>query len=86
MTAATEKKDILINMIDDMTAAIMDRSSQGYSRFLDSRSQLIKLLETYAEEDKKKTAIMNSIIGNIDKYLECDVALSNKLQKDAAGY
>ena len=86
MPTATEKKDILINMIDDMTAAIMDRSSQGYSRFLDSRSQLIKLLETYAEEDKKKTAIMNSIIGNIDKYLECDVLLSNKLQKDAAGY
>ena len=86
MSTATEKKDMLINMIDDMTAAIMDRSSQGYSRFLDSRSQLIKLLETYAEEDKKKTAIMNSIIGNIDKYLECDVALSNKLQKYTAGY
>lgn len=86
MPTAAEKKDILIAMIDDMTAAIMDRSSQGYSRFLDSRSQLIKLLETYAEEDKKKTAIMNSIIGNVDKYLECDVALSNKLQKDTAGY
>lgn len=86
MPTAAEKKDILIAMIDDMTAAIMDRSSQGYSRFLDSRSQLIKLLETYAEEDKKKTAIMNSIIGNVDKYLECDVALSNKLQNDTAGY
>ena len=70
----------------DMTAAIMDRSSQGYSRFLDSRSQLIKLLESYAENDKKKTAIVNSIIGDVDKYLECDVSLANKLEKDAAGY
>lgn len=86
MPTAAEKKDILIAMIDDMTAAIMDRSSQGYSRFLDSRSQLIKLLESYAENDKKKTAIVNSIIGDVDKYLECDVSLANKLEKDAAGY
>ena len=80
-----DKKQMLITMIDDMASALMDRSSLGYSRYLESRAKLIELIESLVEDDKSKHSIMAAIIGNVDKYLESDVALANKLRQNHMG-
>lgn len=59
------KKKILMSLIDDMTAAALDRSSQGYNQFLHCRSELIEIIDTYMEEDKKR--------------IECVLAITEKV-------
>jgi hypothetical protein len=48
------KKVLLMTLIDDMTAAAIDRSSQSHIQFLDLRKQLIALIDKYAEEDRQR--------------------------------
>jgi len=49
-------------MIDDMTAAAIDRNSQSHIQFLDLRSQLITLIDEYATEDRERIdAVRNAI-------------------------
>ena len=65
-----EKKMILISLIDDMTAAAVDRSGQGYSQFLQCRSELLKTIDAYIEVDIKRDALAESISHNISQYFE----------------
>lgn len=50
-----------MNMIDDMTAAAVDKSSQGYQQFLYCRTVLIETIDKYLEEDKKRLDLTQSI-------------------------
>lgn len=43
-----------MSLIDDMTAAALDRSSQGYSQFLHCRSELIAIIDSYMREDQMR--------------------------------
>jgi hypothetical protein len=47
------KKKLLLTLIDDMTAAAIDRTSQSHILFIDLRSQLITLIDRYAEEERE---------------------------------
>ena len=51
ITAPEEKKKILMSLIDDMTAAALDRSSQGYNQFLHCRSELIEVVDSFVRDD-----------------------------------
>lgn len=48
------KKKILMSLIDDMTAAAIDHSSQGYNQFLHCRSELIEVIDKYMHEDQQR--------------------------------
>ena len=55
-----QKKHVLMNLIDDMAAAALDRSSQGYSQFLNYRKDLISLVDIYMEEDRERLEFVSS--------------------------
>jgi hypothetical protein len=64
------KKKILMSLIDDMTAAAIDRSSQGYSQFLHCRSELIEVIDTYMEEDRQRIAFALSVAEQVNKIFQ----------------
>lgn len=56
------KKVTLITMIDDMTAAAINRTGQSHLQFIDLRSQLITLIDQYAIEDRERiNAVKNAM-------------------------
>ena len=63
-----ERKQELMQLIDDMTASAIDRSSQGYTQFLHYRNQLIRVIDTHAEEDRKRVEFARVIATKIDEY------------------
>ena len=63
-----EKKAVLLQLIDDMTAAAIDRTPQGYSQFLECRNNLIKVIDNYAMEDKARIEFAESIFSKFDEY------------------
>lgn len=63
----TEKKKILMSLIDDMTAAAVDHSSQGYSQFLQCRSELIEVIDKYMEEDRRRIEFALSITDKVNE-------------------
>ena len=65
VTHPTHKKEILMNMIDDMTAAAVDKSSHGYQQFLQCRAELIETIDRYMEEDRKRLELTQSIAQQI---------------------
>ena len=64
-----ERKTTLILLIDDMTAAALDRSGQGYTQFLQCRDQLLKTIDNYVETDLKRDALIEDILCNTEKYI-----------------
>lgn len=64
------KKKILMSLIDDMTAAAIDRSSQGYSQFLHCRSELIEVIDQYMEEDRQRIDFALSIAEQVNKIFQ----------------
>jgi hypothetical protein len=65
MTHPDEKKEILMNLIDDMTAAAVDRTSQGYQQFLHCRTLLIQTIDNYLKQDKQRLDLTQSIVQQI---------------------
>jgi hypothetical protein len=63
-----EKKIALLQLIDDMTAAALDHSSQGYAQFLQYRNNLIQLIDAHSKEDKNHSDFARSIFGKFDEY------------------
>ena len=63
-----ERKQELMQLVDDMTAAAIDRSSQGYTQFLYYRNQLIKVIDTHVEQDQKRIEFGQFIASKIDEY------------------
>jgi hypothetical protein len=63
-----EKKVILLQLIDDMTASALDHRAQGYNQFLQYRNNLIQLIDTYALEDKKHVEFARSMFSKFDEY------------------
>lgn len=63
-----EKKIALLQVIDDMTAAAIDRSSQGYSQFLQYRNDLIALIDSYAKEDESRTEFAKCVSSKLDEF------------------
>ena len=66
VTCPEHKKKILMSLIDDMTAAALDRSSQGYSQFLHCRSELIEVIDNYMEEDRQRIQFALSIAQQVE--------------------
>lgn len=67
-----EKKKILMSLIDDMTAAALDRSSQGYSQFLHCRSELIAIIDSYMREDQMRIEFASDMQKRLNKFFEID--------------
>lgn len=65
-----QKKKVLMSLIDDMTAAAVDRSSQGYSQFLQCRSELIETIDKYMEEDRKRIEFALTISHQVHKIFD----------------
>lgn len=63
-----EKKQVLMQLVDDMTASAIDRSSQGYSQFLMYRNELISVIDKFMEEDRKRVEFAQIISLKIDEY------------------
>ena len=63
-----ERKSTLILLIDDMTAAALDRSGQGYTQFLQCRNQLLKTIDSYVEEELKRDALAQLMFNSINNY------------------
>ena len=61
-----------MNLIDDMTAAALDRSSQGYSQFLQCRSELIEVIDQYMEEDRERIEFALNIVDQVNKIFQKD--------------
>jgi hypothetical protein len=66
----SDKRTVLISLIDDMTAAAIDRSSQGYSQFLQCRNELLKTIDGFVEADDKRNAAASDIAKKIQEYFE----------------
>ena len=66
------KKKILMSLIDDMTAAALDRSSQGYGQFLQCRSELIEVIDQYMEEDRERIEFALNIVDQVNKIFQKD--------------
>lgn len=64
------KKKVLMSLIDDMTAAAVDRSSQGYNQFLQCRSELIETIDKYMEEDRKRIEFALNIVQQVNKIFD----------------
>lgn len=60
------KKVILMSLIDDMTAAAIDRSTQGHLQFLQLRTQLIEMIDQYAKEDRERITAVKAAIKHLD--------------------
>ena len=73
VTAPQEKKKILMSLIDDMTAAALDRSSQGYSQFLHCRSELIEVIDSFMREDEARIKFAVYVAEEIERifYFKC---------------
>lgn len=63
-----QKKDTLILLIDDMTAAAIDRSSQGYANFLQCRNQLLNTIDSLIQIDLKREAIAKQVAIAVNEY------------------
>ena len=71
-TSPHEKKRHLLNMIDDMTAAAIDRSSQGYTQFLFCRQQMLNLIDKYMKEDQMRIDFALDIQSKLNEYFKFD--------------
>ena len=67
-STSEEKKAALLKLIDDMTAAALDHSAQGYDQFLQYRNNLIQLIDVYGLEDKNHVDFARSMFGKFDEY------------------
>lgn len=65
-----EKKTIFIALIDDMTAAAVDRSAQGYTQFLQCRNELIRTIDSFVEADQRREDMAESISAQLNDYFE----------------
>ena len=72
ITCPEQKKKILMSLIDDMTAAALDRSSQGYSQFLHCRSELIEVIDTYMKEDQLRVDFALSVAKQVNEIFQFD--------------
>lgn len=72
LTSPHEKKRHLLNMIDDMTAAAMDRSSQGYTQFLFCRQQMLDLIDKYMKEDQIRIDFALQIRSTLNEFFKFD--------------
>lgn len=72
ITLPEHKKQILMSLIDDMTAAALDRSSQGYSQFLQCRGELVEIIDRYMKEDQMRLDFALSISQQLSKIFEFD--------------
>ena len=63
-----ERKQALMQLVDDMTASAIDRSSQGYTQFLHYRNELIRVIDAHAEQDRKRAEFAKVIASKIDEY------------------
>ena len=70
------KTVVLINLIDEMTAAAVDKSAQSHIQFLYLRTELISTLHDYAEIDRNRIRVVKSVM----KQLGC--ALPGIFTKD----
>lgn len=72
VTCPEHKKKILMSLIDDMTAAALDRSSQGYSQFLHCRSELIEVIDSYMKEDQMRMDFALSVAQQVNEIFQID--------------
>lgn len=72
VTFPEHKKKILMSLIDDMTAAALDRSSQGYSQFLYCRSELIEVIDKYMREDQMRIDFALNIVNQVNEIFQFD--------------
>ena len=72
ITYPEHKKKILMSLIDDMTAAALDRSSQGYSQFLHCRSELIEVIDTYMKEDQMRVDFALNVAKQVNEIFQFD--------------
>jgi hypothetical protein len=63
-----ERKQALMQLVDDMTGAAIDHSSQGYTQFLQYRNELIRVIDVYAQEDQRRIEFGQFIASKIDEY------------------
>lgn len=70
ITQPQEKKVVLMNLIDDMTAAAIDRSSQGYSQFLYCREQLVGTIDKYMQEDQQRIDFALNVADEVNKIFQ----------------
>ena len=62
-----KKKKILMSLIDDMTAAAVDRSSHSYLQFLECRSKLIEVVDMFMKEDEERILFAKNVYQQIEK-------------------
>ena len=72
LTPPEEKKRHLLNLIDDMAAAAIDRSSQGYTQFLFCRQQMLNLIDKYMKEDQMRIDFTLHIQSKLNEILKFD--------------
>ena len=70
ITTPAQKKQALMNLIDDMTASALDRTSQGYSQFLHYRGELIALVDSYMEEDRMRMDFVYSTMNKAQEIFQ----------------
>ena len=61
-----------MSLIDDMTAAALDRSSQGYSQFLHCRSELIEVIDSYMKEDQLRMDFALNVAKQVNEIFQFD--------------
>ena len=73
ITQPSEKKQILMTLIDDMTAAAIDHSAHGYSQFLHCRGELVSAIDKYMQEDQERIDFALNVASQVNKIfqLEC---------------
>lgn len=61
-----------MSLIDDMAAAALDRSSQGYSQFLHCRSELIEVIDSYMREDQVRIDFALNVAKQVNDIFQFD--------------
>ena len=72
ITYPEQKKQTLMQLIDDMTAAAIDHSSHGYTMFLQCRQQLVRQIDEYMKEDQERIDFAVNISNSLNKIFRID--------------
>jgi hypothetical protein len=67
MIHVKEKKNALMSLIDDMTAAAVDRSSQGHIQFLELRNELMAKIDDFYREDEHRNEVVKLVMKELNE-------------------
>lgn len=58
-----------MNLVDDMTAAAVDRSPHGYINFLQLRKELVSIIDAFYKEDHIRSETVKKVMNDLNAVL-----------------